>query len=88
MCECRNEVRENMSQNRIVNERISTDLTTHDFYYDLPEELIAQSPSDERDGCRLMVLDRNTGTLQHRIFRDIVDQCRFQSIKANHKIAV
>ena len=66
-----------MSQNeRIVNERIDTDLTTHDFYYDLPEELIAQSPSDERDGCRLMVLNRDTGAVEHRIFRDIVEYLR------------
>ena len=43
---------------KILNERVSTTLTTSDFYYDLPEELIAQSPSEERDGCRLMVLDR------------------------------
>ena len=43
--------------NKILNERVATDLATSDFYYDLPEELIAQSPSDERDGCRLMVLD-------------------------------
>ena len=58
---------------RITNDRVATDLVTHDFYYDLPEELIAQYPSAERDGCRLMVLDRNTGEVCHRIFRDIVD---------------
>ena len=57
----------------IVNERVPTDLVTHDFYYDLPEELIAQFPSAERDGCRLMVLDRKTGEVTHRIFRDIID---------------
>ena len=60
----------------IVNERIKTTLTTHDFYYDLPEELIAQSPSEERDGCRLMVLNRASGEIEHRIFRDIVDYLR------------
>ena len=58
---------------RIVNERVTTELSTHDFYYDLPEELIAQSPSDERDGCRLMVLDKNRGDVEHKIFRDIID---------------
>ena len=58
---------------KIVNERASTELVTRDFYYDLPEELIAQSPSDERDGCRLMVLDRENGNIDHKIFKDIID---------------
>ena len=57
----------------ITNERVATDLSTHDFYYDLPEELIAQHPSAERDGCRLMVLDRKSGEVSHRIFRDVID---------------
>ena len=61
---------------RIVNERASTSLVTRDFYYELPEELIAQSPSDERDGCRLMVLDRENGNIEHKIFRDIIDYLR------------
>ena len=60
----------------IVNERIKTTLSTEDFFYDLPEELIAQSPSEERDGCRLMVLDRKSETVEHRIFRDILDYIR------------
>ena len=57
----------------IVNERATTDLVTKDFYYDLPEELIAQFPSEERDGCRLMVLDRKDGKIEHKIFKDIID---------------
>ena len=57
----------------IINERINTTLKTSDFYYDLPEELIAQTPSAERDKCRLMVLDRATGRVEHKIFSDIVD---------------
>ena len=61
---------------RIINERVATELSTHDFYYNLPEELIAQSPSDERDGCRLMVLDKNDGNIDHKIFRDIIDYLR------------
>ncbi len=61
---------------RIENERIKTELRTSDFYYDLPEELIAQSPSTERDGCRLMVLDRDEKQVSHRIFRDIVEYLR------------
>ena len=57
----------------IVNERIKTDLKTSDFYYDLPEELIAQSPSEVRDMCRMMVVDRNAEGVEHKIFRDIID---------------
>ncbi len=57
----------------IINERAKTDLSTHDFYYDLPEELIAQSPSELRDGCRLMVLDKATGEISHKHFFDIID---------------
>ena len=65
--------KDKMSKNVILNERVATGLATEDFYYDLPEELIAQSPSDSRDGCRLMVLDRENGGVEHRIFRDIID---------------
>ena len=45
----------------------------HDFYYELPEELIAQDPLSDRSSSRLMVLDRETGKIEHKIFRDIVD---------------
>ena len=57
----------------IINERVSTTLSTHDFYYDLPEELIAQFPSEERDMCRLMVLDRKDNSVEHKVFKDIID---------------
>ena len=60
----------------IINERIATELKTSDFYYELPEELIAQTPTDERDGCRLMVLDRESGEVEHRHFYDIIDYLR------------
>ena len=60
----------------INNERVATTLSTSDFYYDLPEELIAQFPSEERDGCRMMVLDRADGSTSHRIFRDITEYLR------------
>ena len=60
-------------QKEIVNERVATDLKTSDFYYELPEELIAQSPSEVRDTCRLMVVDRASEELSHKIFRDIID---------------
>ena len=45
----------------------------NDFDYDLPEELIAQEPMSQRDECRLMVLDREKGTIEHRRFHDIID---------------
>ena len=46
---------------------------TKDFYYDLPEELIAQTPLQRRDASRLMVLDRETGKVEHKHFYDIID---------------
>ena len=57
----------------IRNERVATDLLTSDFYYDLPEELIAQHPAEIRDHSRLMVLDRKSGEIEHKIFHDIID---------------
>lgn len=47
-----------------------------DFYYDLPQELIAQDPLSDRSGSRLMVLDKKTGEIEHRIFRDITEYLR------------
>ncbi len=47
-----------------------------DFYYELPPELIAQSPATPRDSSRLLVYDRKTGAVEHRIFRDICDYLR------------
>lgn len=44
-----------------------------DFYYDLPQELIAQDPLKDRASSRLMVLDKETGEIRHKIFRDIVN---------------
>lgn len=44
-----------------------------DFNYYLPEELIAQTPIEKRDESRLMVLDKNTGEIEHKIFKDIID---------------
>ena len=48
-------------------------MKTHDFWYDLPEELIAQTPLERRDGSRLCVLDKDTGKLTHKFFYDIID---------------
>ncbi len=45
----------------------------NDFDYELPEELIAQEPMSRRDECRLMVLDREKGTIEHRKFHDIIE---------------
>lgn len=47
-----------------------------EFDYNLPEELIAQYPSKERDKCRLMVLNREDGSLSHEMFYDIIDHLR------------
>ncbi len=46
-------------------------MKTHDFYYELPQELIAQTPLERRDGSRLLVLDRATGEMSHEHFYDI-----------------
>ena len=46
-------------------------MKTSDFYYDLPQELIAQTPLDRRDGSRLMVLDKDTGAVKHMHFYDL-----------------
>ncbi len=51
-------------------------MRTHDFWYDLPEELIAQTPLQQRDSSRLCVLDRSTGAVQHRTFCDILEYLR------------
>ena len=60
----------------ITNERLKTELVTADFFYDLPEELIAQHPSAQRDASRLMVLDRENNTIDHKHFYDIIDYLR------------
>ena len=48
-------------------------MKTSDFYYDLPEELIAQDPLEDRTASRLLVLDRKTGAVKHKIFSDVID---------------
>ena len=48
-------------------------MKTSDFYYDLPEELIAQTPLADRSSSRLMLLDKSTGAISHRHFYDICD---------------
>ena len=51
-------------------------MKTHDFYYDLPEELIAQTPVEPRDHSRMLVVHREDGRLEHKHFYDIVDYLR------------
>lgn len=48
-------------------------MRTSDFDYDLPESYIAQAPADPRDSCKLMVVDRKTGAIEHHVFRDVID---------------
>lgn len=52
------------------------DMKTSDFFYELPPELIAQDPLEDRASSRLMVLNRSTGSVEHHIFREIVDFIR------------
>jgi len=49
---------------------------TDDFDYELPSGLIAQSPMEPRDACRLLVLDRQTGQVEHRVFTDVLSYLR------------
>ncbi|MCQ2508930.1 MAG: tRNA preQ1(34) S-adenosylmethionine ribosyltransferase-isomerase QueA [Lachnospiraceae bacterium] len=51
-------------------------MNTSDFYYDLPQELIAQDPLEDRSSSRLMHLNRETGEVQHGVFTDILDELR------------
>ena len=60
----------------IKNSLPETDLRTADFYYDLPQELIAQHPMEKRDTSRLMVLDRKEESITHRHFYDVLDYLR------------
>jgi len=48
-------------------------MNTSDFYFDLPQELIAQDPLEDRSSSRLLLLDKNTGEVEHHIFKEIVD---------------
>ncbi|MGP1433698.1 MAG: tRNA preQ1(34) S-adenosylmethionine ribosyltransferase-isomerase QueA [Catonella sp.] len=48
-------------------------MKTSDFFYELPEELIAQDPLEDRTASRLLVLSRNSGEIQHKVFSDVID---------------
>ncbi len=51
-------------------------MNVRDFYFELPQELIAQDPLEDRSSSRLLALDKNTGAMEHRHFRDIVEYLR------------
>ncbi len=53
-----------------------TELKKSDFYFDLPQELIAQDPLEDRSSSRLLVLDRKTGAVEHHTFREIMNYVR------------
>ncbi len=49
-------------------------MKTSDFYFELPQELIAQDPLKDRSSSRLMILDRSTGEVSHHVFKEIIDE--------------
>jgi S-adenosylmethionine:tRNA ribosyltransferase-isomerase len=53
-----------------------TELKKKDFYFDLPQELIAQDPLEDRSGSRLLMLDKDNGRVEHHVFKEIVDYLR------------
>ena len=57
----------------IINQKTDTTLKTSDFFYELPPELIAQTPLEKRDTSKLLCVDRKTGELSHKHFYDILD---------------
>ena len=63
----KNRIIDYTNKKSFVEDRI---LKTHDFWYDLPEELIAQTPLQKRDSSRLLVMNRNSGEVSHRHFYD------------------
>ena len=56
-----------MSENREIG------LSTADYYFDLPEELIAQDPMAKRDECRLLYMDKETGKVEHHVFNEVIN---------------
>ncbi len=56
-----------MSDNREIG------LSTADYYFDLPQELIAQDPMEKRDECRLLVMDKETGNVEHHVFNEVIN---------------
>ena len=56
-----------------MSENIEIGLSTSDYYFDLPQELIAQDPMEKRDECRLLVVDKETGETSHHTFNEIIN---------------
>lgn len=52
---------------------MNQEMSLHDYYYDLPQELIAQDPLEDRSSSKLMVLDKITGQVEHHVFKDIIE---------------
>ena len=77
---CPSEKMENEMSDVIINQKPQTDLRTSDFFYDLPQELIAQHPQEKRDTSRLMVIDREQGGIDHKHFYDIIDYLRPEDV--------
>ncbi len=69
-----------MADTFIINDRPATELKTADFFYDLPQELIAQHPMEKRDESRLMVLNRAERSIEHKHFYDILDYIRPEDV--------
>ena len=59
-------------ENQTQNEMQTIGLRTSDYYFDLPEELIAQDPLEDRSSSRLLLLNRKSGEVQHKTFKDII----------------
>ena len=56
-----------------TSEKVQTELRKQDFYFELPQELIAQDPLEDRSSSRLLVLERHTGAMSHHVFREVTD---------------
>ena len=56
-----------------MSEIVEKGLSTSDYFFDLPKELIAQDPMEKRDECRLLVLDKDTGEVSHHRFNEIIN---------------
>ncbi len=66
----------NATKNSVMGSNVPAELRKKDFYFDLPQELIAQDPLEERSSSRLLVLERHTGAVSHHGFREIADFLR------------
>jgi len=70
----KNKTRRFLSIERRIKVRLEEQkMKVSDFNYQLPEELIAQTPYDKRDEARLMVIDKKTQKVEHKIFRDVIE---------------